>query len=555
MCCIIVSLTSICVRLWLWEPSQLPYRPVLDREYDYVIVGAGSAGCVLASRLSEDPNSTVLLIEAGEADTAADIHVPLTYASLQKTSVDWQFTTVPQEHACLDLAGRRSCWPRGKVLGGTSSINALSYTRGNRHDYDRWEKEYGAEGWGWDHVLPYFKKFEDFQAKGDAGYHGYGGPQTVSDSSFITPAARAFVEAGKDIGYKEVDYNGASQLGVSYTQKTVRNGARWSTATAFLHPVRDRPNLFVWTGKSVRRLQIEGDQVVGVEVVDTSDFVEGSRVDIVSARKEVILSAGTVGSPFILLLSGIGPAEHLHEAKIKVKRDLPVGKNLQDHVMVQTSIVNRNLLPSSGISFTKALVGSISSTLQYLMFRTGPLSTASAEAHAMLQSGLQDSHDPRPDVHMLFFSTKIYPMDLHTLCIDPGHFKNMTVDGSLNFNDEVNTAMVPGLLHPKSKGEIYLNTSAANPFLSPVIDPKYLSHPDDVEVLLKGFRIAEKMFASKYFDILRESSDTHLGEEFLSPHPLGSDEFWRQVIRSFTLTIYHPVGTCKMEEHQCPTVW
>lgn len=309
LCGILVSLASIFLRLWLWEPSQLPYRPVIDREYDYVIVGAGSAGCVLANRLSEDLNSTVLLIEAGEADTRADIHVPLTYANLQKTSVDWQFTTVPQEHACLEHIDRRSCWPRGKVLGGTSSINALSYTRGNRHDYDRWEQEYGAEGWGWDHVLPYFKKFEDFQANGEAAYHGYGGPQTVSESSFITPAARAFVEAGKDIGYEEVDYNGASQIGVSYTQKTVRNGARWSTARAFLHPVRDRHNLFVWTGKSVRRLQLEGDKVVGVEVVDTSDFTEGSKVDIVSARKEVILSAGTVGSPFILLLSGIGPAE------------------------------------------------------------------------------------------------------------------------------------------------------------------------------------------------------------------------------------------------------
>ncbi len=199
---IIASLAGITIRLWRWEPSQLPYRSVLERSYDYVIVGAGSAGCVLANRLSEDGSSTVLLIEAGEDDSDIGIHVPLAYPKLQKTSVDWQFTTVPQEHACLDLAGRRSCWPRGKVLGGTSSINGMSYTRGNRHDYDRWEKEYGAEGWGWDHVLPYFKKSEDFQGHGDAGYHGYGGPQTVSDSSFITPAARAFVEAGKDIGYK-----------------------------------------------------------------------------------------------------------------------------------------------------------------------------------------------------------------------------------------------------------------------------------------------------------------------------------------------------------------
>jgi len=325
---ICLSVVGIALHLWRWEPSQLPYRPVQDRTYDYVIVGAGSSGCVLANRLSEDADVSVLLIEAGGTDSDAGIYVPLANSLLQKTSLDWQYTTVPQEHACQSHVEKRSCWPSGKVLGGSSSINAMSYTRGNRHDYDNWEQQYGAEGWSWDQVLPYFIKSEDFQADGDEGYHGYEGPLTVTKSSLITPAAKAFVEAGKEIGYEEVDYNGRRQVGVSYTQKTIRNGRRWSTARAFLHPVRDRPNLFVWTEKLVRRLVLDGNAVVGVEVVDTGESGRGGKVEMVRARREVLLSAGTVGSTHILMLSGIGPADRLRAAGVDVKKDLPVGKNL-----------------------------------------------------------------------------------------------------------------------------------------------------------------------------------------------------------------------------------
>ena len=539
-------LSSIIIKLWLWETSQLPYRPVEDHAYDYIIIGAGSAGCVLANRLSEDPQVTVLLIEAGEADNKMEIQIPLAFSTLQKTKVDWQFTTIPQENACREHIDRRSCWPRGKVLGGTSSINALSYTRGNKHDYERWEKVYGAEGWGWDNVFPYFKKSEDFQADGDEGYHGYGGPLTVTKSSFITPASRAFVEAGKEIGYQEVDYNGANQIGVSYTQKTIKNGARWSTAQAFLHPVRDRPNLFVWTGKSVRRLKFEGDQVVGVEVVDTENFIEGNEVKIMSAKKEVILSAGVVGSPFILLLSGIGPAHHLREAGIEVIKDLPVGQNLQDHVMVVASITNHNLSPKSDVSITRTRAESLPALLQYFLSGTGPLSAGLPEAHGFFQSGLQDMDDSRPDIHMIFYTGKTFPNEFHTVCWSPDTVQKNTVEGHVNYDDEVSAAFLPGLLHPKSRGEILLNISGGNFFTSPIIDPKYLSHPDDVKVLVKGFRIAEKMFATKYFDILRDRKDKHFGDEYVTPYEVGSDEFWQHIIRSFTLTIYHPVGTCKM---------
>ena len=508
---------------------------------------AGSAGCVLANRLSEDSNATVLLIESGGTDSDMGIQVPLANPLLQKSSVDWQYLTAPQEHACQKQVERRSCWPRGKVLGGTSSINAMSYTRGNSHDYDRWEKVYGAEGWSWDQVLPYFIKSEDFQADGDEGYHGHEGPLTVTKTSFVTPAARVFMEAGKEIGYEEVDYNGRKQIGVSYTQKTVRNGRRWSTATAFLHPVRDRPNLFVWTEKSVRRVVLDGGAAVGVEVVDTEDLAEGgAMVEVVTARREVILSAGTIGSTHILMLSGIGPADHLRAAGVEVKKDLPVGKNLQDHIMIMGPIVNRKLSPTSGVAFTRAMLESPWTILQYFMFGTGPLTAAIPEVHGFFQSGLQDSSDPRPDIHMVYSTAKSSPDELNIFCIDAKDYESILREKKYNDDDDVTATFVPGLLHPKSRGEILLNISSGNLYSPPVIDPKYLSHPDDVEVLLKGIRIAEKMFATDSFNILKENDDSQLGDEFETPYKLGTDDFWKFVIRAITLTIYHPVGTCKM---------
>ena len=292
-CGIVVLTAYSAFKLWSWEPSQYPYHPVVDTEYDYIIVGAGSAGCVLANRLSELENSTVLLIEAGGPDDKSEIHIPLAFAELQNSEVDWQFRTAPQKDCCQGFVSQKSCWSHGKVLGGTSAINAMVYTRGHHQDYDRWAKVYGAEGWGWEDVLPYFKKSEDFQAEGDEGYHGFGGPLTVSKAQYVTPCARAFVEAGKEIGLEEIDYNGASQIGISLTQQTTRNGQRWSTARAFLHPVRHRSNLFVWTGKSVRRLEFEGDRAVAVQVVNSEEFKTGNRKETrVTARKEIIWCCG-----------------------------------------------------------------------------------------------------------------------------------------------------------------------------------------------------------------------------------------------------------------------
>ena len=542
---IVTLLFASLIKLWRWDPSQLPYAPVTEQAYDYVIVGAGSAGCVLANRLSEDPDVTVLLVEAGGPDDKMEIHIPLAYFNLQKSEVDWQYTTAPQEHACKLHQDQRSCWPRGKVLGGTSSINALVYTRGHRHDYERWESNYGAEGWGWEEVLSYFKKSEDFRAEGDEGYHSRGGPLTVSKTSYVTPSSRAFLEAGKLLGYSEIDYNGASQIGFSYTQKTIKHGKRWSTAQAFLHQVRDRSNLFVLMRKSVRQLEFEGDRVVGVKVVD-SDFVNGKDRTIF-ARREVILSAGAIGSPHILLLSGVGPAKQLKEAGIKVRADLPVGKNLQDHIMVPVGFNSGHIPSSSGLTFSKELVGSFQSLAQYFILGVGPLATSALEAHGFVQSGLQGDVDPRPDLNLLYTAAKSDLNDMYKVCISVDALKKNFAEYVFDENRDktVGSSFFPGLLHPKSRGELYLNTSGKAPFLPLVIDPKYLSHPKDVEVLLKGIRLIERMFESSAFDVFREKN-SRLGDAFLSKFPIGSDDFWREYIRLIVLTIYHPVGTCRM---------
>ena len=534
-------LAYLSLKIASWDPSKHPLSKLTEKEYDYIIVGAGSAGCVLANRLSENPNVTVLLLEAGGLDSKLEIDIPLAYVKLQLSEVDWQYTTVPQKDACLSMDDHQSRWPSGKVLGGSSSINAMVYTRGNRADYDRWEKM-GAEGWGYDDVLPYFKKSEDYRGSGgDEGYHGYGGPLTVEDARYVTPASRMFVEAGKELGYKELDYNGRSQEGFSITQRTIRDGKRCSTAKAFLHPVRDRGNLFVVVGKSVRRLEFEGDRATGVYVVNTDQYTTGAE-ELIRARKEVILSAGAVSSPKILLLSGIGPEEHLKEAQVPLRKNLPVGRNLQDHLMVPITFLATDIPVESGLTLTKTLAESWSSLLKYLLLSAGPLSTTPIEAHAFVQSGME-AKDQGPDLHLYFLPGQGSKKDLAKYGFSLE--KAIRLFGDFVGKDRVLTAYIflSGLLHPKSVGDIKLDTERV--LGPPVINPNYLSHPDDVKVILKGIQIIQKLANTSAFEIFN-SRGAEAAVNPTSPHPYDSDEFWERYIRHTPLTIYHPVGTCRM---------
>ena len=526
------------VRIAIWDPSKTTLRVGYANEYDYIIVGAGSAGCVLANRLSENPNVTVLLIEAGRMDDHRDIHIPGAYPNLQETSLDWQYVTVPQKNSNQAMKKQQSYWPRGKVLGGSSSINAMIHIRGSPKDYDRWEKVYRAKGWNWNDVFPYFKKSEDWEGSGgDEGYHGNGGPLRVENAKYKTPSAHWFMSAAKEAGFKVTDPNGKTQEGVGYTQVTHKNGARWSTAQAYLHPIRWRDNLFLLLRTHVIRLELHGKKVTGVLL---RDEVSGKQ-RIIRARREIILSAGTVGSTHILLLSGIGPAEHLKEAQIPVVQDLPVGENLQDHLVLPISYLAPNISLYSGLTYSKPLGESFKSILQYLLFQDGMIAGNIIEANLFQKTDLS-SEDKGADLQIYYYGgTLIKPL------VD--HIRAIPLLGKLFFGSHVENenghvsgmTFLPVGLHPKSRGTIKLNVR--RPEAMPLISPNYLDHPDDVEVFVRGVRIVQKLLNTSVYNNISLHCPAL---DVRNPFPKDSDDFWRWYTRQIACTTYHPVGTCRM---------
>ena len=526
------------------------YRKVdLHDEFDYIIIGAGSAGCVLANRLSESPNVTVLLIEAGGPDTLHTIDVPLDFTKLQLDPVvDWMLTTVPQKQACGSLKSKKSAWPRGKVLGGSSSTNAMVYIRGNKADYDGWEA-IGAKGWSYEDVLPYFKKSENYVGYGDIDeeYHGFDGPLYINKATYVTPLAHALVDAGKELGYEDVDYNGKSQTGFSLTQNTINNGVRQSTARTFLHPVRHRSNLFVLLHHTVRSIKIEGNRIVGAYVVKTEEYKIGIET-LVRAKKEVILSAGTIESPKILMISGIGPKDHLAHLNIPLHKDLPVGENLQDHLMIPYPILLKDVPVDSGITFTPTLADSMHSILQYHLFGGGPLSSCAPEVQGYVHSGL-DKEEKGPDIMFILFNAALNPAAFEQFNFIAQGVHQLWGDDLLSDEEQSGYTLYPCLLRPKSVGKILLDR-AHSPLEQPLIDPNYLEESHDVEVLLRGMRMVQKLLNTS---AMHPFKGEVLSKHATSPHPYDSDRFWRWYIRHATLTIYHPVGTCKMGRVDDPT--
>ena len=472
--------------------------------YDYIITGAGSAGCVLAARLTEDPEVKVLLIEAGGSDRHPFFHMPAGFAKMTKGIGSWGWSTVPQRH----MKDRVLWYTQAKVLGGGSSINAQIFTRGNPKDYDEWSELDGCKGWSFRDILPYFKRSEDNQRFSNA-YHGTGGPLGVSAPINPLPINEAFIRAGQEYGLPyNPDFNGATQLGVGHYQITVRNARRSSTAVEYLKPARQRGNLTVITGRSVTRIVVEKGRAVGVEL-----GAAGGASETIRCERDVIVSSGTIGSARLLMLSGIGPADHLTSVGIPVVHDLPgVGSNLQDHLdLYVIAECTGSHTYDSYASWYRALGAGI----QYLLYKKGPVASTLFETGAFAYA---DDAARSPDVQ--------FHLGLGS-GIEAGVAKLKNNGLTLN----------AAFIRPRSRGSVRLGSN--DPAAMPLIDPNYFADPYDREISIKGLRIARELLKQPALKPFL------LGERLPGPELVSDEDLFEYACRSGK-TQHHPVGTCRM---------
>ena len=494
------------------EPSLDPLLWMDDSvsEFDYIIVGAGSAGCVLANRLSEDPTVRVLLLEAGGRDWHPFIHMPAGLAKLVgKKGVNWDYNTAPQEQ----LGGRKLWWPRGKVLGGSSSINAMCYIRGVPRDYEEWA-ELGADGWGWNDVLPWFKRAEGNERGADA-LHGADGPLKVSNLRYTNELSRAFIEAATQAGHpRNADFNGATQDGFGLYQVTQTNGARCSSAVAYLDPARPRANLTIATGALAQRVTFDNNRATGVAYRHRGNTI------IASATREVLLCGGAINSPQLLMLSGIGPAAHLREHGIDVRTDLPgVGGNLQDHLDACT-------LQRSTRKITYDHISDVVTAWNFYLHRQGVGTSNVAEAGGFLRSKL--APDERDDVQFHFVPAMLDDHGRHRL---------------KGWGYTVHACN----LRPRSRGRILLNSS--NPADKARIEAGYLTDEGggDLRHMIECVRLARELLAQPAFAPYR-------GDEIFPGADAKDDKAIETFIRAKAETIYHPVGSCRMGRDEMSVV-
>jgi len=472
--------------------------------YDYVIIGAGSAGCVLANRLSADPKIKVLLLEAGGKDNYFWIHVPVGYLyTMNNPRTDWMMSTEPE----VGLNGRALTYPRGKVLGGCSSINGMIYMRGQARDYDQW-RQLGNPGWGWDDILPYFTKSEDHH-KGSSDLHGSGGEWRVEAPRISWPILDAFRDAASEVGIpKTEDFNRGNNEGSGYFEVNQRTGVRWSTAKAFLEPVMKRPNLTVMTHAHTSGLLLDGKSVTGVE------FEKKGRSEQAFASREVIMAAGAVASPQLLELSGIGRPDHLRAHGIEVKHDLPgVGENLQDHLQIRTVFKIKNAVTLNQMA--NSPIGRIKMGLQYFLFKRGPLTMAPS------QLGLFAKSDPAKATPDLEYH--IQPLSTDKLG-DPLHPFPAITASVCN-------------LRPDSRGSIHIKSADFREH--PAIKPNYLSTDSDRFIAAKSIRLTREIMAAAAVQQFEP-------EEILPGPTVQSDADLAKAAGDIATTIFHPIGTCKM---------
>ncbi|HEU4627134.1 MAG TPA: GMC family oxidoreductase N-terminal domain-containing protein [Steroidobacteraceae bacterium] len=473
--------------------------------FDYIVVGAGTAGCVIASRLSEQPDVCVALLEAGPPDRHPFIHIPAAVgAAIATPAINWRFTTAPQAH----LNGRRIPIPRGHVVGGSGSINGMVYFRGHPTDFDDWAAA-GNPGWSYREVLPYFLRSENNEAYRGSPYHGQGGPMNVMFVKRPNPMTPAFLAAMEWMGYQRTqDFNGPTSEGYGERQGTMAQGRRVSTATAYLKPALSRPNLRLLTHARVARVVIENRRATGVEVL-----VDGGTRRL-AARREVIVCGGAVLSPQLLMLSGIGDGAALQAHGIEVKQHLPgVGANYHDHLAIAVLLEMKNS-ESYGISW-KALPRDVLNLLEYALFRTGPLSSNVFEATGFIRTLPELA---RPDVQIVFQAARRNP---HTFPFPLGHGYAISVVG----------------LSPKARGRVTLASS--DPRAHPIVDPNLLGHPDDVAMMLRGLKIGRRIAHAPSFERYRATE--------VQPGPdVQDDSALVEYIRRASATVHHPCGSCRM---------
>ncbi len=471
--------------------------------FDYIITGAGPAGCVLANRLSEDPNVNVLLLEAGGGDWNPLFHMPAGFAKMTKGVASWGWHTVPQKH----MNGRVLRYTQAKVIGGGSSINAQLYTRGNSADYDLWASEDGCEGWDYRSILPYFKRAEDNQRFAD-DYHSYGGPLGVSMPAAPLPICDAYIRAGQELGIPyNPDFNGRQQAGVGFYQVTQRDHRRSSASMAYISTIKSRKNLKVRTGARVSRIVLEGNRAVGVEIA------VGTGLEIIRAEREVLVSSGAIGSPKLLLQSGIGPGDHLRSVGLKVLHDLPgVGGNLQDHLDLFVIAECTGDHTYDGVA---KLHRTLWAGMEYMLFRTGPVASSLFETGGFWYAD-PDARSPDIQFHLGLGSG-----------IEAG------VERLKNAGVTLNSAY----LHPRSRGTVRLASS--DPAAAPLIDPNYWSDPHDRKMSVEGLKIAREIMQQ---DALKPFV---LAERFPGPKVMTDEQLFEYGCAN-AKTDHHPVGTCKM---------